>query len=242
MIVRRGAVMGERRLVWDRPEPGRRVAPAPLSRARIVATAIEVADAEGLPAVTLRRVAAELGGGPMRLYRFVESKDELLDLMVDAAYGEIDVGPPAGDWRAGLRAIANNTQAVAVRHPWLVGLLGAHPPYGPNGLRLTEHALAVLAGRGLDAATITRAVSAVFAYVIGYVQLEFLPMRAGPAGRGAPSPDEVAGYLQRIAATGDYPTLARVFTELGQPDVQEAFAAGLDYVLDGIAGQIGQRG
>jgi AcrR family transcriptional regulator len=235
-----GEQAGEpRRLVWERPEPGRRAAPSRLSRALIVATAIALADAEGLPAVSLRRVAAELGAGPMRLYRYVESKHELLDLMVDAAYGEMDVGPPPGAWRAGLRAVAGSIQAVAVRHPWLVGLLGAHPPYGPNGLRLTEHALAALDGLDLDAATITRSVSAVTAYVIGYVQLEFLPPQVDRSLRPAPSPAEVAGYLHRIAATGDYPTLTRVFTELGQPDVQAAFAAGLEYVLDGIASRIG---
>jgi AcrR family transcriptional regulator len=231
--------MGERRLIWNRPEPGHRAAPAPLTRARIVAAAIGVADTDGLPAVSLRRVAAELAAGPMRIYRYVEAKDELLDLMVDAAYGEIDVGPPAGDWRSGLRALAGSIQAVAVRHPWLVGLLGAHPPYGPNGLRLTEHALSVFDGLGLDAATVTRAVSAVTAYVTGYVQLEFLPTLPR---RPAPDPSELAGYLQRITATGDYPTVTRIFTELGQPDVQEAFAAGLELVLDGIAGQIGRLG
>jgi AcrR family transcriptional regulator len=228
--------MGERRLVWGRPEPAGRSAPTPLSRARIVAAALGIADAEGLAAVSLRRVAAELGAGPMRIYRHVDSKDELLDLMVDAAYGEIDPGPPpAGDWRAGLRAIAGSIQAVAVRHPWLVGLLGAHPPYGPNGLRLTEHALAVFDGLGLDNATVTSAVSAVTAYVVGYVQLEFLPVLPAQA---APDPAEVAGYLGQMAASGEYPTLARIFGELRQPDVHEAFAASLEYVLDGIAARI----
>jgi AcrR family transcriptional regulator len=231
--------MGERRLVWHRPEPGDGSAPAPLSRARIVAAALGLADSDGLAAVSLRRVAAELGAGPMRIYRYVDSKDELLDLMVDAAYGEIDVGPPSGGWRASLRAIAGSLQTVTVRHPWLTSLLGAHPPYGPNGLRLTEHALAVFTGLGLDAATITRAVSAVTAYVVGYVLVEFLPQL--PA-RATPDPAEVAGNRGRIAASGDFPTLTRVFTELGQPDAQEAFTAGLELVLDGIAAHLGPAG
>lgn len=229
--------MGEQRpLVWVRPEPAGRATPAPLSRAAIVAAAVAVADAEGLAAVSLRRVAAELKAGPMRIYRHVDAKDELLDLMVDAAYGEIDPGPPpAGDWRAGLRAVALGLQAVALRHRWLVGLLGAHPPYGPNGLRLIEHALAAFDGLGLDAATVTRAVSAVTAYVVGFVQLEFLPV--APA-RPATDPQAVARYLGQLAATGGYPNLIRVFTELGQPDLTESFAGGLDLVLDGIAARI----
>jgi AcrR family transcriptional regulator len=225
---------GLRRLVWERPEPAPRSTPAALSRARIVASAIGLADAEGLAAVSLRRVAADLGAGPMRIYRYVESKAELLDLMVDAAYGEVDVGPPAGDWRAGLRAIAGSLQAVAVRHPWLAGLLGSHAPYGPNGLRLTEHALATFDGLRLDAATVTSAVSTVISYVIGFVQLELLPAQAGPA----PEPDEVAGYLDRLARSGSFPTLTRVFTDLGRPDVQESFSTGLEYVLDGISGRL----
>ncbi|MEN3358242.1 MAG: hypothetical protein V7637_2224 [Mycobacteriales bacterium] len=262
--------MGEpRRPVWDRPQRDARPAPVPLTRGGIVAAAVGIADRDGLPAVSLRRVAAELGSGPMRIYRHVDAKHDLLDLMVDAAYGEIDIGPPPEGWRAGLTAIAASLQAVAVRHPWLAGLLAGHPPYGPNGLRLTEHALSAFAGLDVPATTVTRAVSTVIAYVIGYVQLELSPTapgppaepaagspaaaRSGPGGRPGPASGDSrsvgsgpqqpgnpgADYLARVAAGGAYPTLARVFTEIGQPDPRAEFAAGLGIVLDGIAALIG---
>src|SRR5450756_185715 len=82
----------EVRLVWERPEPKQRPAPAPLNREIIVQTALAVADVEGLDAVTLRKVAGQLRTGPMRLYGYLSTKEELLDLMVDALYGEILAG------------------------------------------------------------------------------------------------------------------------------------------------------
>ncbi|MET8876823.1 TetR family transcriptional regulator, partial [Nocardia sp. NPDC004604] len=104
-------------LVWERPEPPDRPVPAPLSRERIVRAAIRLADVDGLPAVSLRKVAAALDVGPMRLYGYIATKEELLDLMVDAVYAEIR---PAGKgWRAVLRSLAETTRQAAHQHEWL---------------------------------------------------------------------------------------------------------------------------
>ncbi|WP_318552168.1 TetR/AcrR family transcriptional regulator [Kitasatospora fiedleri] len=138
-------------LVWERPEPPARRTPGPLSRALIVAAALELADADGLEGVSIRRVAAALEVGPMRLYGYVETKAELLELMVDAVYAEIAPDPaddrPArtarstrsGEWREELRAIAGRYRAAALRHEWFIDLLGGRPHLGrtrwPRGRR-----------------------------------------------------------------------------------------------------------
>lgn len=228
--------------IWEHPEPPTRKPPPPLRRAVIVAAAMRIADAEGIDAVSLRRVAAELHVGPMRLYGYLDSKSDLLDLMLDAALGEIDVpGPPSGDWRSDLRHIADGVQRVARRHPWLVSLLGTRQPYGPNGLGLIERAFAALDGIGLDAAALAQAVSAVFGYVVGYIQLELLPDTPPHSGdvEEEASQEQVSSYLRSVA--GRYPTLARVFAELGAVDPQDAFHASLEYVLDGVASRITSR-
>jgi AcrR family transcriptional regulator len=97
-------------LVWDLPEPAGRAGAPALSRERIVRAALEIADADGTAAVTMRRVAAALGSStPMSLYRYVGGKDGILDLMLDAVYAEIDLpARPGGDWRADLTLLARN--------------------------------------------------------------------------------------------------------------------------------------
>lgn len=216
--------------IWDRPEPARRRPPAPLSRQAIVDAALTLADAEGLEAVSVRRVASELGAGPMRLYGYVGSKDELLALLVDRVYGEIELPLGGGDWRAGLRTIAHGTERAARRHPWFVSIAAAHPPQGPNGLRLLEGALAAVDGLGLEAAAMVQAVHTVFAYAVGFVQLELVP-----AAHPQQPPED---YVGRMVAAGELPTLARVFGSLGPVDAEASFGSSLEVVLDGLAARI----
>jgi AcrR family transcriptional regulator len=160
----------EHTVVWARPERAAK-GPAPSrSRAQIAAAAVALADAEGLEAVSMRRVAAELGIGAASLYRYVLRKDELYDLMVDLAEGED--GPPApltGDRRADLTAIAHRTRAVIHRHPWMATLAPGRPPYGPNSLVRAEHFLAALDGLGMDIDEMFTASEVLQAFVRGYV-------------------------------------------------------------------------
>src|SRR3954453_8973113 len=100
----------EPQMPWTRPDFRPRGAHPALGREQIVRAAMEIADAEGLEAISMRRVAAGLGAGTMSLYWYVAGKDELLDLMVDAAFGEFRIPDrPTGDWRADLRLIAHET-------------------------------------------------------------------------------------------------------------------------------------
>lgn len=235
---------GERpTFVWERPEPPSRPAPAPLSRDRIVAAAIELADADGLGAVSLRKVAAALAAGPMRLYGYMSTKDELFDLMVDAVYGEITLPRPGEDWRATLRRIAHGTRQAAQAHEWFVDLLGGRPHMGPNALAYLEASLAALDGTSSfdDIDTVLQAVGTVHAYVLGAIRAEIAERRAERAtGMNEEQWQLASGaYVQRMLATGRYPTLAKVVADARHPGPGENFDAGLDYVLDGIALRVG---
>ena len=98
-----------------------------LDRGSIIAAAIALADEGGLAAVSVRKVAARLNAGPMRLYGYISTKDQLFDLMVDEVYAEIVPGERPGDWREALRGLAHRTRQAALRHEWLADLLGGRP-------------------------------------------------------------------------------------------------------------------
>ena len=123
---------------------------AGLSREEIVSAAIAVADAEGPDAISMRRIAREVGAGAMSLYWYVASKEELLDLMLDAIEAEIEVPEPTGDWRADLGAFAHRTRAALRQHRWAVEFIGTRPPSGPNDVRNLERLLSLLDGIGVD--------------------------------------------------------------------------------------------
>src|SRR5690348_14493122 len=122
---------------------------AALSREEIVRAAMNVADAEGADAINMRRIARELHSGTMSLYWHIRSKEELLDLMIDAIIGEPAVPERSGDWRADLRAIACGTRDSLHRHQWAVNFMGGRPPLGPKSLRNLDRSLGVFDGLGL---------------------------------------------------------------------------------------------
>ncbi|MEU4037768.1 TetR/AcrR family transcriptional regulator [Streptomyces collinus] len=223
-------------LVWERPEPPNRPVPAPLSRERIVRAAIRLADVDGLEAVSLRKVAAELDVRPMRLYGYIAGKEELLDLMVDAVHAEIR---PVGDgWREVLRSHTEATRQAAHEHEWLADLLGGRPQLGPHALASGETLVAALEGVDLDA--VMPVVAAVNAYVIGAVRREIAERRAERAtGMDEKHWQAALGpYLQRTFASGRFPALATVVRDAAHLDADETFRLGLDCLLDGIEARI----
>src|ERR1700733_3244964 len=121
-----------------------------LSRAEIISAAIAVADAEGPEALSMRRIARELRVGAMSLYWHIASKEELLDLMLEAIEGEIEVPEPSGDWQADLRVFARSARASLLRHRWAMEFIGGRPPSGPNDARNLEDMLALFDGLDLD--------------------------------------------------------------------------------------------
>ncbi|GAA4941445.1 TetR/AcrR family transcriptional regulator [Actinoplanes utahensis] len=131
--------------IWNRPERGSRGPQATHTRAEIVTAAMAIADADGLAAVSMRAVAAALGTGAGTLYRYLSSRDDLLDLMTDAAIAELRPYPePGPDWLDSLLDLARAQLGLFRRHPWLVQLLPRASGIGPEGLGWFDHCLAVL--------------------------------------------------------------------------------------------------
>jgi AcrR family transcriptional regulator len=229
-------------IVWERQEPARRPPPVALSRQAIVDAALALADAEGLGAVTLRKVGGALGAGPMRLYGYLSTKEELLDLMVDAVYAEMLAGADASaPWREAVRRLARAMRQATLRHPWFAELIGGRPHQGPNALAYLEAMLAAVGMaphlEGADA--MLAAARVVNAYLVGAVRSEASEALAERESgltkadwQGANWP-----YIERMIATGRFPMLAAVVRDADHPPAEAAFDQGLDWVLDGVAAQ-----
>jgi AcrR family transcriptional regulator len=220
-----------------------------LSRDEIVRTAIAVADAEGPEAISMRRIARELRAGPMSLYWYVSSKEELLDLMLESLEAEVEAPEPTGDWRADLRVFANQMRAVLNRHPWALEFIGSRPPTGPNDARNLERLLGILAGLGLDPRPTMDLLGTIATYVLGAVIQEGREIRThreqekAEAGRTSEELDaERERYRDWFRASGQYPQIARLIESGIDPDDpatrDERFEFGLDVLLNGIAAQV----
>ena len=222
---------------------------AALSRDEIVRTAIAVADAEGAEAVNMRRIARELGSGTMSLYWHVASKDELLDMMIDAIVGDAQAPESSGDWRADLRAGACTTRDALHQHQWAVNFMSTRPPAGPKMLRNLERSLGALDGLGLDKATALTILMAVGTYVLGAVLREqqeanserYMAELFGDVPE-AEKQAVIREFVQRIRTSGHFPRMVAMLDEGVDPDAAETrderFEFGLDCLLDGIAARL----
>jgi AcrR family transcriptional regulator len=221
-----------------------------LSRDEIVSAAIAVADAEGPDAISMRRIARELSAGAMSLYWYVASKEELLDLMLDAIEAEIEVPEPSGDWRADLGAFAHRTRAALSRHMWAIEFIGTRPPSGPNDVRNLERLLSLLDATGVDDFRVIMGVfMTVATFVIGAVMREAQELRfqrEQERVQGNLTEAELQAEHERYYAwfknSGHYPHITRLMESGIDPDDpdtrEERFQFSLDCVLDGIAGRL----
>ncbi|MCI4066592.1 TetR/AcrR family transcriptional regulator [Micromonospora sp. R77] len=228
-------------LLWrTRDKPSRRG--GDLGVERIVRAAIEVADAEGLAALSMRRVAERLGVGTMSLYTHVPGKGELLDVMLDTVYGETarpDDVP--GGWRGRLTQIARENFALYLRHPWLLQVATTRPPLGPQVTAKYEYELRAVDGIGLTDLEMDAVVTLVTGYVHGAVRGA---VEAAQAAARTGMTDEQwwqahAPYLDTVLDPRRFPLAARVGTAAGQEyqaatDPDRAFAFGLARILDGV--------
>jgi AcrR family transcriptional regulator len=233
--------------IWARPEPSSR-APR-FSRERIAAAALEIADAEGIEAVSMRNVAARLGAGTMTLYNYVETKDELFALMDDALMAEAVVpdGELPADWREATATIARRTWAVLTRHPWAITLRQG-PALGPNAMYHFEQSLAALSGTGLGLAARFDVLATVDAYVFGSA-LKAAEFR-GSAETHRADVEAIIAYGMQQLGTGRFPHTSALLggrdprvDDIGGPPTDPAgiaaqFERGLQAVLDGVAGWI----
>jgi AcrR family transcriptional regulator len=214
--------------VWAREERKRRTT---LSREAIVRAAIAIADAEDLDAVSIRRVAADLGARAMSIYTYIERKEDLFDLMVDEVGAEVIVpGDLPADWREATLAIARRERAATLRHPWMIDLVARQSmggSVGPNTLRHLEQTLEALDSLDADDQLKWKLVAAVSDYTTGFVVREAREQ----ADRGA---TEVQNYLRQVVAGGDFPHLARMLAS-GPPKMEDDnFEQGLVWLMDGL--------
>ncbi|OSY45839.1 GntR family transcriptional regulator [Streptomyces platensis] len=231
-----------------RPPRGRRPRPTPapeheLTRARIVRTAIDIADSEGLDGLSMRGIAARLGAATMSPYRYVNSKDDLVLLMADAVLGELSYPPePPRRWRARLELGARSLWELHRAHPWLaqIGPL-TRPLMLPNLMTYSEWMLSALDGHGLDPTTMLNLNVLIYSYVQGIaVHLERETQAEDATGLTEDQwLDTQAPTLEAIVTSGDYPTFTRVIDSLGHAGydlhLDELFEIGLTSMLDGLA-------
>jgi AcrR family transcriptional regulator len=227
--------------VWSRERGAAREA---MSVRRIVETALRIADADGLDALSMRRIATDLRSGTTSLYRHVFSRDELIDLMLDAAYGDEPPPGPTGNWRADLAAIARLLRTKVLRHPWIGGAITTRPALGPNALRYMEAALAAAGSLTTDITAASNIVTAIARYTLGTVASELAEAEA--RRRTGLTQQQwratVAPYIRRIISDGAHPHFARRVIEAGDLSPEAEFDFGLACLLDGIAAQIRRSG
>jgi AcrR family transcriptional regulator len=234
-------------LLWGIAGAGRRGPKPSRSVDEVVLAAIGIADAEGLPAVSMRRVADALGLSPMSLYTYVPSKAELLDLMLDRVAGEIEEpGPSLQGWRAKLEHQARQRWALAQRHPWIMQVSAHRPPLGPNVLATAEAALRAIDGVGLDDREMQLVSGVIANYVRGAVRAAF---EAREVEKQSGITDQQwwarnAELLEGLVEPASYPTTVRVGESKAAQglDPQHHFEFGLQRVLDGIEAFIADRG
>ncbi|MFF8813023.1 TetR/AcrR family transcriptional regulator [Streptomyces pactum] len=239
-----GDVSRSLELLWglgERPTRG----PKPgLELSRIVTTAVRIADAEGLSAVSMRRLSTELGVGTMSLYRYVPGKAELLDLMLDHV-AALDTGgeaPPTG-WRDVMERVAHGLWRLYERHPWLLHVDQARPILGPNAMDGLEFALHGLDGLGLTDREMVNIIVAVDGFVFGTARSHLNAVMAEQ--RTGVSHEDFwnaqAPVLTQVLAGGRYPTQAKLGPDAFTGSGEEVFAFGLRSLLDGIAAFIAER-
>jgi AcrR family transcriptional regulator len=203
----------------------------PLTRERVLAGAIAVADAGGVGALTIRSLASELGVKPMTLYHHVESKEAILGGMIDAIFSEIAVPSDGAGWRSAIRERAISARGVLRRHPWATTLMDSRRNPGPATLRHHDAVIGTLRRAGFSVPMAGHAYSLLDSYIYGFaVQEAALPHDL----EGAPEVPEA--LLERFRVE-DFPYLVELATEHAlQPgyDYDREFEFGLEVVLDGI--------
>lgn len=222
-------------IIWMRAEKSTR-GPAPQhSREQIAELAIEIADAEGIEAASVRNIAKKLGTGAMTLYRYLPAKEDLYAVMIDQATG-FEPQEPTGDVRADLTTLARRRRQIFLRHPWLAPLLGTRPVMGPNFLRGMERDLALLAGCDLEMDATLAVLDLIHSWISGTVQAE-LTERADVHRSGVDRDTwrrRMQPYLMSQLATGEFPYLSKMIkvSEIGGGE--QRFENGLTTILDGI--------
>ncbi|HEY8526399.1 MAG TPA: TetR/AcrR family transcriptional regulator [Acidimicrobiales bacterium] len=188
---------------------------------RITAAALRIIDEEGLDALTMRRLADELGAGAASLYRHVANRDELVVEIIDHVLGEVGPPPETATWREGAEHMARDLQRVLSRHPGVIRLVPGDPLVGPNALLRREQTLRYLLDHGFGEAEAVQVYAMVVSWILGYMVLT----------RGRHTQRRAEAF--RAVSPDDYPTISDL-ADIGPPGEDELFELGLVTLLDGI--------
>jgi AcrR family transcriptional regulator len=209
--------------------PPRRV---PLSRGRVLRAAFERTDKEGVEALSMRKLAQELGVEAMSLYRHVRNKGDIVDGMVDLVFAEIGLPATDVDWKTAMRQRAIAARDVLARHPWAIGLMESRSTPGPATLQHHDAVLACLRNHGFSIALAAHAYSVLDSYIYGFaLQQASLPFQTSDEAV------EVADGIRRQSPVDAYPHLMEIAVKhVLQPGYEYAneFVFGLDLILDGL--------
>ncbi|GAA3125889.1 TetR/AcrR family transcriptional regulator [Streptosporangium carneum] len=229
--------------VWTREA---RPAKSPtLSRAQIVRAAMELLDAEGMDALSMRRLGGKLGAGATSIYWHVANKDELLELVLDEVFGEIPLPDlEVTNWRDAASVFAYGVRQVLFAHPWSTVLIGSMPTLGPNAMRLSAGLMNTFKMAGFEGMALDRASSTLMAYVLGSTTPE-ITWRTIVDSAGMSAPEMVAAMAETMEqAAGDYPDLLARYKEYENVDQNTASALNFDFgltcFLDGLQARLKQ--
>lgn len=203
-----------------------------LSKQRVVAEAIQLADREGVHGLSMRRLAGALGAGAMSIYHYVASKEELLDAMIDVVFEEIDLPPEETDWQSAMRARTVSARQALARHPWAIGLMESRTSPGPAHLRHREAVTACLRRAGFSVVMATHANWLLDAYLYGFA-LQEASLPFDTADEFADMAEDV--FLPQLPPD-EFPYLNESAAALlaADYDPAEEFSFGLDLVLDAL--------
>ena len=204
----------------------------PLSRERVLEAAVVFADANGLAALSMRKLGEALGVEAMSLYNHVPNKDALLDGMVDVVFGEVELPAVGSAWREAMRRRAESARQALRRHPWAIGLMESRTSPGPATLRHHDAVIGTLRAGGFSVAMTAHAFSLLDSYVYGFaLQEATLPFETGEQTA------ELAQQIIEQMPAGEYPHLTELAVEhVLQPgyDYGHEFEFGLNLILDGL--------
>lgn len=225
-------------LLWRRSQPAKKAAGRPprLSVDAVVAAAIRIADADGLEAASMARVAADLGAATMTLYTYVPSRADLVALMVDEVLLARRLSAAAESWRERVALFAARTREMYVAHPWLTEVSLVRPPLGPGTMAEREFLIATMALAGVPTAAINRAALSVTAYVYAFAREAGEDARlARTSGQSTESWwHERGDFWENWFDVEAHPAMTALWNAGGFDEGQTAFDYGLALLLDGI--------
>ncbi|MFF0344107.1 TetR/AcrR family transcriptional regulator C-terminal domain-containing protein [Kribbella sp. NPDC004875] len=214
-----------------------------LSREQIVKTAMTTLDEDGLAGLSIRKLAAKLGAGATSLYWHVPTKDDLVDLLIDEVWGEIDVPEPElAGWRNGAMLFAHSLRSAVLRHPWLPEVMYTRPSTGPKAMRLGSRGLALFAAAGFTGDDIDLSMGSVMSYVLGCASAEVATREM--MRRSGQSPDDWTAQMLQHAETvaAGHPEMQESVRRRGHADLDATltrqFVFGLDALLNGLESQL----